>query len=83
MSQHLWQVALSRVVVGIGTAGIELLVVVIINGMPAENSPFSFALTAKIIFSFMNCHFGQALPYLLAPLVLCLEDQLVLLLRTA
>lgn len=32
LSHRLWQVALSRVVVGTGTAGVELLIVVIING---------------------------------------------------
>ena len=32
LNQHLWQLALSQVVVGVGTAGIELLVIIIMNG---------------------------------------------------
>ena len=34
LSRRLWQMALSRIVVGTGTAGIELLVVIIMNGNP-------------------------------------------------
>lgn len=33
LSQNLWQLAVSRAVVGLGAAGLELLVLVIINGM--------------------------------------------------
>jgi hypothetical protein len=33
ISQNLWQLAVSRAVVGLGAAGLELLVLVIINGM--------------------------------------------------
>ena len=32
LSYHIWQLAVSRVVVGVGTAGIELLLVIIMNG---------------------------------------------------
>ncbi|GJC77408.1 hypothetical protein ColLi_00246 [Colletotrichum liriopes] len=32
LSYRLWQVAMARVVVGTGTSGIELLVVIVING---------------------------------------------------
>lgn len=37
LSYRLWAVALSRVVVGTGTAGIELLVIVIINGKSSDS----------------------------------------------
>ena len=32
LSESLWQLAVSRAVVGLGAAGLELLVLVIING---------------------------------------------------
>ncbi|KAK7414949.1 hypothetical protein QQX98_006274 [Neonectria punicea] len=32
LSQNLWQLAVSRAVVGLGAAGLELLVLVIVNG---------------------------------------------------
>ncbi|KAK7428010.1 hypothetical protein QQZ08_005441 [Neonectria magnoliae] len=33
ISQNLWQLAVSRAVVGLGAAGLELLVLVIVNGI--------------------------------------------------
>lgn len=34
LSQNLWQLAISRAFVGLGAAGLDLLVLIIINGMP-------------------------------------------------
>ncbi len=46
LSHRLWQVALSRVVVGTGTAGIEFLVAVVINGK-SHSLSFAWALADR------------------------------------
>ena len=58
LSHSLWQLALARVVVGTGTAGIELLSVIIMNGKLIPDVVLLPRLIFQISFSSMNYRCG-------------------------